>query len=98
MEKEKTIQCIEICREAFATLEDSKRDCKDVVESAIDALCGVEDGLPPKIRKGILIEHKDEIRGIKKIAKALATGKLESVSAESAALTDIVSELGLQGE
>jgi hypothetical protein len=90
MESEKVKKAIEICTGAFATLEDAKTDCKYVVESAMDALCGIDETTPKEIRKGIHIEHKDEIRSIKKIAKALATGKLETVAAESNSIAEMV--------
>jgi len=90
MEKEKSKQAIEICREAYATLEDAKSDCKDVVESAID------ETTHKKTIKAVREGHKDDIKSIKKIAKALAQGKLHDVSAESASLSDMVEELGLR--
>jgi hypothetical protein len=96
MDKEKSKQAIEICREAYATLEDAKSDCKDVVESAINALVGIDETTPKKIAKGERNEHKDDIKAIKKIAKALAQGKLFDVCAESSSLSDMVEELKLK--
>ena len=70
MEKEKSKQAIEICREAYATLEDAKSDCKDVVESAIDALCSIDETTHKKTIKAVREGHKDDIKSIKKrIAK-----------------------------
>jgi hypothetical protein len=95
MEKEKIKQAIEICREAYATLEDAKSDCKDVVESAIDALCGLTEEMGKKTHKEVLANYKDDIKSIKKIAKAMATGKLDDIKAESEALSQMVDECNL---
>jgi len=90
MEKLTLEDCVNQMSEAYATLDNAKSDCNDVLESALDAYFGdVPSGVSKKERKKILAARKTEIKNIKKLAKAMMKGGKDDLVAETDNMKDL---------
>jgi len=95
MEKLTLEDCVNQMSEAYATLDNAKSDCNDVLESALDAYFGdVPIGVSKKERKEILAARKTEIKNIKKLAKAMMIGSKDEVQEEADNMMDLIATLG----
>jgi len=80
--------------QAFATLEVSKDDCKDVVEATLDAYFGEIQAKDKKEYKAIKASQKTEAKNIKKLAKAMLKGEKDVAKEEADNMTSLIESLG----
>lgn len=81
--------------QAYATLEVAQEECADVVESALDAYFGEIEVQDKKVVKAIKASRRTKSKNIKKLGKAMATGKRKDIEEEAAILKDLVDAIGL---
>ena len=96
MEKLTIEQAINEISRAYAELENAKADCKDVVESALDAYFGEpsEGPMPKDEAKKLKASQKTEAKNIKKLAKAMAKGEKDVAREEAENMTELIESLG----
>ena len=94
MEKLTLDECVNQITQAYATLDNAKADCNDVVQSALDAY--FDDGEPANKdeRKSMKAARKQETKNINKLAKAMMTGAKEEVREEADNMMDLIATLG----
>lgn len=94
MEKLTIEQAVNEISQAYANLEIAKEECKDVIESALDAYFGEIEVQDKAGRKAIKASQRTEARNIKKLAKAMLKGDKDSVKEEADNMADLIDTLG----
>jgi hypothetical protein len=80
--------------EAYANLDRAKQDCKDVIESSLDAYFGQFQASSENEYKEIKDNRKIEARNIKKLAKAMMKGAKQEAKEEADNMTELCERLG----
>lgn len=83
MNTELLMDCIKSAASAYSTLELAKSECEDVVDAKIDNLVSASED---KITK-------EDKKNIKKIAKAIASDKVDSLAFEAKSLAALIIEV-----
>ena len=79
---------------AYASLESAKEDCKDVVESSLDAYFGEIQASSKKEYKEIKASRKTEAKNIKKLARSMMKGAKQETKEEAENMNDLFERLG----
>lgn len=77
MDKEKLLSCVSSCRDAYIELNQAKEDCNDTVDATIELLSNTES------------VGKEDIKAIKKIAKAYAKGNIKPLTNEAETMAEM---------
>jgi hypothetical protein len=94
MEQLSIEQALNEMAQAYATLENAKEDCKDVVGSALDAYFGEITPTDKEDVRAAKAARKIEAGNMKKLAKAMAKGEKEGVKEEAENMASLIEELG----
>ena len=80
--------------QALGQLDAAKEDCKDVIESTLDAYFGEIEATNKEAFKAAKASRKTEAKNIKKLAKAMLKGDKESAREEADNMTTLIDTLG----
>ena len=89
MERMTLSEAVNEISQAMAVLENAKSDCKEVIESTLDAYFG--EGEDSKEAKAA---RRTEAKNIKKLAKAMLKGEKEAEKEAAENMQNLIEELG----
>lgn len=95
MEQMTIEQTVNEVAQALAQLETAKKDCKDVIEAALDAYFGdMPENIPRDEAKKMRASRRTERKNIKKLAKAMMRGEKDVAREEAENMADLIDQLG----